>query len=111
MKTLRFSGGENGTTDNACTVEEVKAAIGFVVCHDTFMSGWGGAKDGRSFYALAILEQDQIETVIDNAHARSEMKRPRFTQELPELGRNDHLKIVGPSKASRWYEPGGFSKD
>lgn len=96
--------------DDARTGAEKAATCGFVVCEDSFMSGWGKAKGGRSLYALAILDGEQEPIVTANAHARSEMKRVRFNLQLPRLRDGDHLKIVGPTAAARWYERGGFTK-
>jgi hypothetical protein len=89
--------------------------LGYVVCTDGFLSGWGGAKGGRSLYALAFHNWREADILLDNADARSEMKRPRtvttlLKSGLPKLrmGANDHLSIADKGDAARWYQPGGF---
>ncbi len=84
---------------------------GFVVCTDTFLSGWGGASEGRSLYALAVDNDDEAWMVLNNARDRSDMKRVRFVKTLPKLRAGDHLSIVDRTCAARWYEVGGFRKD
>lgn len=90
------------------TEQEKKETWAFVVCNDTFLSGWGYARGGRSLYALAVTSPDQAKIVLDNGRARSDMRRVRLNMRLPRLREGDHLVIVGPSDAPRWYEPGGF---
>ena len=83
--------------------------MGFVVATDNFMSGWGHARGGRSLYALAITDPNQIDVVEANLRARSEMKRVRYQVSLPRLRAGDHLSIAGPEAARRHYERGGFA--
>lgn len=87
----------------------------YVVCTDVVLSGWGYAP-GRSLYALAVDGPREAETVIENAMARSDMRRPRIVRSFASDGtpkvrmrHGDHMSIVDRSEASRWYEPGGFS--
>lgn len=90
------------------TEEEKANTWAFVVCNDSFLSGWGLARGGRSLYALAVTSPAQAKIVLDNGRARSDMRRVRLNMRLPRLREGDHLVIVGPSDAPRWYEPGGF---
>lgn len=90
------------------TEKEKAETWAFVVCNDTFFSGWGLARGGRSLYALAVKNPAQAKIVMANAKARSDMKRVRLNMRLPRLRDGDHLAIVGPSEAPRWYKPGGF---
>lgn len=83
--------------------------IGFVVCHDTFMSGWGPVENGKSFYALAVRSDEEAEIVMENANNRSEMRDVGLYAKLPTIGDNDHMRVVDWKKAPRWYEEGGFS--
>lgn len=80
----------------------------FVVFTDSFMSGWGQAPR-RSLYALACPDHRTAEIVLDNGKRRSEMKRGRITGALPRTRPGDHLSVVGPSEAARWYKPGAFA--
>ena len=87
------------------TEQEKAETWAFVVCHDAALSGWGPASGGRSLYALALTNPAQEKIVLDNAKAHPHMKRVRLNMHLPRLRAGDHLVIVGPSKAPRWYEP------
>lgn len=84
----------------------------FVVCTDTFMSGWGKAL-GRSLYALRV-GPASAQIVLANAKRRREMKRCRIVKAKAngrpdvKLRAGDHLAIVGRDTAQRWYTPGGF---
>jgi len=81
---------------------------GWVVCTDSFLSGWGYCP-GRSLYALAVSNARQANIVAHNARARSDMKRVRFMRNVRglRLKAGDHLRMVGPDQAARWYEEGG----
>ena len=89
--------------------------LGYMVCTDSFLSGWGGASGGRSLYALAFNTWKEADILLDNAEARSEMKRPRtvttlYKSGLPKIRMypGDHLSVADRGDASRWYERGGF---
>ena len=49
-----------------------------VIGTDTFMSGWGGARDGMSYAAWACEPKDE-RRVFDWVDSRSDMKRVRVT--------------------------------
>ena len=89
-------------------------AYGFIVATDSFMSGWGGAEGGRSLYAVEVESEEEAYTVLANAKSRGDMKRARFVKTLDSVKRNlrrgDHLSITDKHSASRWFEPGGFSR-
>jgi hypothetical protein len=102
----------NGATINdRRTDAEREATIGYVVATDAFMSGWGGAANGRSLYAIAVSCAEEAHAVEDNMHNRSEMKRVRFSPALPRLRSGDHLSIAGKTDARRFFIPGGFPNE
>ena len=91
-----------------------RPALGYVVCTDSMLSGWGQAP-GRSLYALAIETAEDLKAVTNNADARSDMKRPRHVMTMTadglprvQLRAGDHLKIVDRGQAARWYKDGAF---
>lgn len=90
------------------TEKEKAETWAFVVCNDSFLSVRGYAHGGNLLYALAVAGPDQAAIVLDNGRARSDMRRVRLIAHLPRLREGDHLAILGPSAAPRWYEPGGF---
>lgn len=85
--------------------------FGFIVATDSFMSGWGAAKGGKSYYAIAVDSLHESDVVEANMRSRSEMKRVRFNLALPKLGPKDHLSVADRHCAQRFFEPGGFAKD
>lgn len=84
---------------------------GYVVFLDTFLSNWGEAKGGKSYYALAVDSEAEAYTVLANGRARTEMKRGRFSRSLPRIGPHDHLSVVDKTVAPRWYQAGEFQRD
>jgi len=85
---------------------------GYVVFHDTALSGWGGAEHGRSLYALAVSDRDEADTVLAAGRRRTDMRSGRMVRNIHrlQLHRGDHLTIVDRSIAARWYEPHGFAE-
>lgn len=88
---------------------------GFVVFRDSFMSGWGKAEGGRSFYALAVDSEAEADLVLENGSRRDEMHDGTIVRTFADLQGygedNDHLSIADKDHASAWYKPGAFSDD
>lgn len=91
--------------------EDTAEPWGFVVCRDTFLSGWGRAP-GRSFYVLAVQDARECGIVTQNAARRSDMEDIRLVRDWRAIsamiGDGDHVAIVDRRDAARWYEPEGF---
>lgn len=89
----------------------------FVVFTDSFMSGWGGAAGGKSFYALAVRSPEEADRVLASGARRSEMKRGRIVEVrrngLPSTrgGPRDHLSITDWTEAPRFYTANGFGEE
>lgn len=86
---------------------------GYVVAIDKFMSGWGGARGGKSYYVIAVDTPEEARIVMDNMSHRSDMKHVRHQGMLPEVKRGDHMHIVDKRKADRFFKPsheGGFGQ-
>ncbi len=77
---------------------------GYVVMIDNFMSGWGKAQ-GRSYYVIAVDNQEEADIVMENADDRSEMKSIRLRKKLPKLNTEDHMTVVDKGEASTWFQP------
>jgi hypothetical protein len=101
------------TEDTLATVRDKRqnrtTPWGYVVFHDTFLSGWGDAP-GRSFYALAVDNQEEAERVEENGLKRSDMRDPGLVQDFLDNGApdlrlepGDHLCVVDKHEAPRWY--------
>lgn len=94
-----------------------RPALGYVVCTDSFMSGWGHAVGGRSLIAFAIANWVELDNVMENAAARDDFKRPRHVTRTRadgtpavQLGPRDHLSVRDAESAGRMYQRGGFAK-
>lgn len=73
--------------------------LNWVVCgKDSFMSGWGGAKGGRSFAAWAC-HDDNVDEILAQAESRGDItyitakKMPANARDIRRLRGNDHLTI------------------
>lgn len=85
------------------------APAGYVVCTDTFLSGWGDAP-GRSLYALAFSDAAEADALLIAARGRTDMQRPRIVSRVKANGEprirlqpGDHLAIVDGATAAEWY--------
>jgi hypothetical protein len=92
------------------TPTEAASTLYFVVFTDRCLSGWGEASGGRSLYALAVTDGCQEATLRANGEARSDMVRVRTSSRIPRLRAGDHLSIVGPKAAARWYDARGWAR-
>jgi len=56
--------------------KEQKEQLKYIVyAHDTFLSGWGMAKGGRSLFAWAVETEAQKDKILDWVQGRSDMTR------------------------------------
>ena len=53
---------------------------------DTFMSGWGHARNGASYAAWACETSEEVDACMAWVQARSDMSRVRFVIENPSRG-------------------------
>ncbi len=92
------------------TAAEKKTTIGFVVAIDDFLSGWGHAEHGVSFYVLPFRSDGERIHLRGRVSEREEMRiqadrGPRFVRGLISEHRQcDHYSIASPSDA-RWFYP------
>ncbi len=89
----------------------------YVVFTDTFMSGWGKAKYGKSYVAYPITEEDLkrfpnvIERLLNFLRSRTDTSRVRVNLHKPRTGPNDHLvlhdipwhRILSPKEFDRLF--------
>ena len=64
------------------TLNQQKTHHWLVIGTDSFMSGWGEARDGASYAAWACLPKD-VDKVEQWVNSRNEMKRVRVTIDRP----------------------------
>jgi hypothetical protein len=82
---------------------------GYVVAIDSFLSGWGGAAGGRSYYAVAVSNDRERDVVARNMKRRGDMKSIRYPSILPNITAKDHISIRDRHSAPKFFEEGGFS--
>jgi hypothetical protein len=65
----------------------------FVNMHDTFMSGWGDARNGRSLFSIRCDTIEQAEAAAAAARERPEMQSIIIDDDPPGCRPGDHLQI------------------
>lgn len=80
----------------------------YVVSEDTFMSGWGHAKDKRNIVVVPCDDYDTAERVFDYAKSRSDQKKVRINTTPPETKQNVIYSLVSDwiETSLRWDEGG-----
>jgi hypothetical protein len=86
------------------TPEEKKNTIGYVVGTDKFLSGWGSARGGSSFFAVSITNHEHLDSVMKKMNNHSDFKNVRFNLRSWRPKGEGHTHIVGPTKSNCWYK-------
>lgn len=72
----------------------------YVNMNDKFMSGWGGAKHGKSVYVIECDTLAQAEAIEKAAQDRSEMKYIAIADKPRRVRAGDHRRIRKFSEVS-----------
>ena len=67
---------------------------------DKFMSGWGGARNGRSLYCIACDTRAQADAIEKAAQDRSEMRHVTIAHAPRRMRRGDHRSLRHVSELS-----------
>lgn len=96
----------NGAAARAAKAPAANAVTHYALAQDKFMSGWGDASGGVSFFAIAAPSEAKAKAAATNLAARSEMKAVRVVKKLPAVGAPNHLSVVSVADAQRsnWYK-------
>ena len=91
---------------------EIPEAPYYVVCVDTFLSGWGKAENKINRLILPCKDSEEAEIVASNARGRGDVKSVNIHSQKPRLRRpNFSLWQVMDRKSARaWYKPGRWTK-
>jgi hypothetical protein len=65
----------------------------YVNMHDTFLSGWGPARNGRSIYCVRCDTLEQAEAIERAAKERSEMRRVTIADKPRRARPGDHVAV------------------
>lgn len=95
--------------DITCTARNWDAEL-FVVCKDTWLSGWGHAEGKNSLIVLPCRNQSEANVVIRNAQNRTDMDEIKIYTELPEFKWRDLVHVADRDDYQRWYVVGGFQR-
>lgn len=80
----------------------------YVLCNDSFMSGWGQARGRVNTIILPCADTHEASIVMENAAARSDQKRIRMVGAKPRLRPGILYSLLTKDGADRWYTRGGF---
>lgn len=98
------------TNDRRSEADKVRT-LGFVIATDKFMSGWGGAEGGSSYFAVPFTSYDDADLIEANMKVRPEMLRVRVVSAKyqPRTTYAVHFSIAPmQEEGSRWLTPGGW---
>ena len=86
-------------------------AMYYVTMTDSFLSGWGKAKNKTAKYVIPCSNKEEAEVVARNARARSEMKYVSIALEKPVYDPKRYQVTYGnKTKSKNWFIPGYFSR-
>lgn len=80
----------------------------YVTGRDTFLSGWGEAKGGKSYMTVVTDSLDQAEIVAENMENRSDMRNVKLEKKPPRIRKSDHHSTKTIEDASRMFELSGY---
>lgn len=81
----------------------------YVTMTDTFMSGWGCAKDKINKLVLECETREEAQIVADNARKRGEMKCVNICSKRPYYNpKRYHVSWHDKNEYKRWYEINAF---
>ena len=80
----------------------------YVTMTDTYMSGWGLAKNKKSKYILECETLEEAEIVKSNVECREEMKDIMINQQKPIYLNGYHVTISNKENAQNFFKPDYF---
>lgn len=99
---------ENREGNEVLTPDELPLAPFYVTALDTFMSGWGPARDKKNRVVIPCASEEEAAVVAANARGRSEMLEVCIHTDKPSLkgaGGPVLFSLLTKQRAASWFEP------
>jgi hypothetical protein len=80
----------------------------WVLCNDSFMSGWGEARGVINTLIFPCVDLAQANIVADNARRRSDQKYVRIVSHAPRLRDGHFYQVKTIEDYPTWYKYGSF---
>jgi len=80
----------------------------WVLCNDSFMSGWGEARGVINTLIFPCVDLAQANIVADNARRRSDQKYVRIVGNAPRLRDGHFYQVKTIDEYPNWYRYGAF---
>lgn len=91
------------------SLDELPLAPFYVTALDTFMSGWGPARDRKNVLVIPCESEEEAAVVAANARGRSEMEQVCIHTDKPALpgaGGSRLYSLLTKARSASWYKPG-----
>tara|TARA_R110002012_G_scaffold170775_2_gene335356 strand:+ start:3574 stop:3867 length:294 start_codon:yes stop_codon:yes gene_type:complete len=82
---------------------EIPDAPFYITLTDTFMSGWGKARNLTNRLILPCASLDEAARVEQYAKSRKDTKNVRFCTTKPQIGIGQYAQVMDPNNATAWY--------
>ncbi len=89
------------------TQSEIPQAPFYVTRTDTFMSGWGKAKNLTNRLVFPCEDMDEAIGVSEYAKSRTDTKNVRICTVKPQINFWQYVQVMDPESATAWYRRGG----
>lgn len=83
---------------------DIPEAPYYVVAIDTFMSGWGEARDRTNKVVLPCESRRVAEKVLEYARSRSEMRQAKIISRKPRFTEHIAWSLLTRETAKAWFE-------
>ena len=89
------------------TQSEIPQAPFYVTLTDTFMSGWGKAKNLTNRLVFPCEDMDEAIGVSEYAKSRTDTKNVRICTVKPQIKPWQYVHVMDPDHSVAWYRRGG----
>ena len=86
---------------------EIPKAPFYVTLTDTFMSGWGEAKNLTNRLVFPCEDMDEAIGVSEYAKSRTDTADVRIRRTKPRIHDSHYVQVMDPDDSVAWYRRGG----